>query len=110
MASLEARAHSAGMSVIRVDLSGVSNRVMLADRLAEAFMFPHETHGLDAAVDLISDLEWFGNSRGYLVVVEGLDRAGGVIAVFASLLPNIVDRWRARQCHSLSRSVVVVIS
>ena len=69
-----------------------------------------KTHGLDAAVDLISDLEWFGNSRGYLVVVEGLDRAGGVIAVFASLLPNIVDRWRARQCHSLSRSVVVVIS
>jgi hypothetical protein len=96
LARFDGNAHAAGMSVIRVDLSGVSDRATLADHLAEAFMIPHETRGLDAAVDLISDLEWFGNSSGYLVVVDGLDRATGTAEAFASLLPNIVDRWRSQ--------------
>jgi hypothetical protein len=84
------------MSVIRLDLAGLADDAALADYLATAFMFPHETRGLDAAVDLISDLEWFGNSNGYLVVVDGLDRAPKVVEPFASILPNIVDRWRSQ--------------
>ena len=59
-------------------------------------MFPHETRGLDAAIDLISDLEWFGNPAGYLVIVEGMDRAREIVATFARMLPNIVDRWRSQ--------------
>ena len=35
-------------------------------------MFPHKIGGMDAALDLMSDLDWFGNDAGYLVVVEGL--------------------------------------
>jgi hypothetical protein len=96
VARLENDARTAGMSVIRLDLAYLSDVAALAEYLAIAFMFPHETRGLDAAVDLISDLEWFGNSHGYLVVVGGLDRAPNVVEPFAGMLPNIVDWWRSQ--------------
>jgi hypothetical protein len=96
VALLQNDARTAGMSVIRLDLAGLTDAAALAEYLATAFMFPHETRGLDAAVDLISDLEWFGNSDGYLVVVDGVDRAPNVVEPFASILPNIVDRWRTQ--------------
>jgi hypothetical protein len=54
------------------------------------------TRGLDAAVDLISDLDWFSNSNGYLVVIGGLDRAPALVEPVAGILPNIGDRWRTQ--------------
>jgi hypothetical protein len=93
---LERAARETGASVIRVDLAGVRDRDALAERLARAFLFPHETRGLDAAVDLISDLEWFGSSQGYLVVVETADSAEQVIADVAGIVPAIIDRWRSQ--------------
>ncbi|MCZ3386478.1 MAG: hypothetical protein LH630_05840 [Actinomycetia bacterium] len=93
---LEYDARAGGASVIRVDLAGVHDRDALAELLAQTFMFPHETRGLDAAIDLISDLEWFGNPAGYLVIVTGMDQAPEVVAPFARMLPNIVDRWRSQ--------------
>jgi hypothetical protein len=96
LAGFVADARSADVSVINLDLSGVSDRAALAAYLSEAFMFPHEARGLDAAIDLISDLEWFGSAGGYLVVVDGLDRAPNAVEPFASILPNIVDRWRSQ--------------
>lgn len=93
----ETDARSAAMSVIALDLSEAFDSATLADYLSKVFMFPHETRGLDAAVDLISDLEWFGNTSGYLIVVNGLDRTGDeVVESFAGILPNIVDRWRSQ--------------
>ena len=79
LARFEAQARAADMSVIRLDLTAVSSRANLAEYLSEAFMFPHETRGLDAAVDLISDLEWWDT-----------------VEPFASILPNIIDRWRSQ--------------
>ncbi|NMM17066.1 MAG: barstar family protein [Cellulomonas sp.] len=79
-----------------MDLARVHDRDGLAELLARTFMFPHETRGLDAAIDLISDLEWFGNPAGYLIIVEGMDRAREIVATFARMLPNIVDRWRSQ--------------
>jgi hypothetical protein len=93
---LERDARESGASVIRVDLAGVRDRDALAEQLAQAFLFPHEPRGLDAAIDLISDLEWFGSSQGYLVVVETADSAEQVIADAAGILPPIIDRWRAQ--------------
>jgi hypothetical protein len=85
------------MSVFELDLQGLPDRSALVDYLAKTFMFPHEIGGLDAAVDLISDLEWFGNVRGYLVVVRGVAGASAVGESFVSILPNIVDRWRSQR-------------
>jgi hypothetical protein len=95
-ARFEAEARLREMSVIGLDLTGLADRAALVDYLATAFMFPHATSGLDAAVDLISDLEWFGNTRGYLVVVRGLAEPTAVADSFVSILPNIVDRWRSQ--------------
>lgn len=97
-ALLERSARRAGASVIRLDLSGLCDREELAERLSQVFMFPHETKGLDAAVDLIWDLEWFGASEGYVVMVSGIARsAENVLTIFAEMLPPIIDRWRTQQ-------------
>lgn len=94
---LQDDARSQGMSVIELDFEGIPDRSGLIDYLAKAFMFPHEIGGLDAAVDLISDLEWFGNPRGYLVTVRGLVGSRAVGESFVSILPNVVDRWRSQR-------------
>lgn len=96
LARFKADARSRGMSVIELDLAGVSDTATLSNYLASAFMFPHETTGLDAAIDLISDLEWFGNARGYVILARGLRDSSPIADSFSSLLPNIVDRWRSQ--------------
>lgn len=96
LAALEHDARSRGMSVMRLSLAGLPDRAALVDHLSGVFMFPHEVGGLDAAVDLISDLEWFGNDDGYLVVARGLSGASAIGDAFVSMLPNIIDRWRSQ--------------
>ena len=96
LAQFEDDARSRGMSVIGLDLTGLLDRPTLVDYLARTFMFPHEARGLDAAVDLISDLGWFGNASGYLVAARGLAAPSAVSDSFVSILPNIVDRWRSQ--------------
>ena len=85
-----------GRMVLELDISGLSDRLALTEYLAEEFMYPYRAVGLDAAIDLISDLEWFGNPHGYLVAVTGATDSSLVTADFASLLPAIVDRWRTQ--------------
>lgn len=94
-ARLEADARSRGMSVFDLDLSPIANREALCDYLADIFAYPHKTRGLDAAVDLIGDLEWFGNDRGHLIIARGLTKST-VADSFVSILPSIVDRWRSQ--------------
>jgi hypothetical protein len=96
LARLAAEARSRGMRVIDLDLTGLADRAALVDYLAKTFKFPHETRGLDAAIDLISDLEWLGNTTGYLVLARGLTAASAVADSFVSILPNIIDRWRTQ--------------
>lgn len=96
LARLAEDSRSRGMSVFELDLHGIPDRLALLDHLANVFMFPHKIGGLDAAVDLISDLEWFGNAQGYLVVVRGAAGRTAIGDAFVSVLPNIVDRWRSQ--------------
>lgn len=105
-AGLEDEAREAGISVIRLDLAGIADEVSLADYLATVFMYPHQTRDLDAAVDLISDLTWFGNDSGYLIMVEGLQQAGRrADKAFGGILPAVIDRWRSQD-----RTFVVAIN
>lgn len=97
LARLAEDARSRGMTVFELDFNGLlGDRSALVDYLAKAFKFPHDVHGLDAAADLISDLEWIGNTRGYLVVARAVAGAKAVGESFVSMLPNIVDRWRSQ--------------
>jgi hypothetical protein len=94
--ALRGEAQAAGIDVITVDVSDIHDRGALSDRLADTFHYPFEAHGLDAAISLISDLEWLGASKGHLFIVEGLDDAPEVLWEMAGILPNIVDRWRTQ--------------
>ena len=89
-------ARSRGMSVLHVSLTDVHGTPALVERLADALMFPVEVTGLDAVVSLMSDLDWFGNEKGYLVVARGLAEGADATDAFVSILPNVVDRWRSR--------------
>jgi hypothetical protein len=96
-ADLERQAREQGASVVRLSLAEARDRPGLSDLLARTFLFPHEARGLDAAVDLISDLEWLGNPEGYLVVTDMSEATEQVIAAWAEILPAIVDRWRSQR-------------
>lgn len=99
LASLEGRARTRGMTVIHLDLEDIADRDSLLSYLGREFLFPSEARGLDAAIDSMSDLEWFDNSNGYLVTVRGLDDASLIAEPFLSILPNVVDRWRSQAVH-----------
>lgn len=84
-------------AVVHVDLTGVNGRHELCDRLGKAFQFPYAVTSLDAAVDLISDLEWLGSAPGYLVKVTGVDQLHKeTLNDAVGLLPAICDRWRSQ--------------
>jgi hypothetical protein len=95
-ARLEDGARLRGMMIFRLDLTGMPDKKALAEYLAREFMYPFETAGLDAAISLISDLEWFGNTNGHLVIARGLAHPSDVGDEFAAILPNITDRWRTQ--------------
>ena len=88
----DARLHR--MMVFELDLSGLADVSALCQYLESEFMYPYRTVGLDAAIDLISDLEWFGSTQGYLVVVRGATDTSPMTSVFAPFLPPIIDMWR----------------
>lgn len=94
LAQLKADARLNGMMVFELDLSGLTDVAALCQYLESEFMYPYRTAGLDAAIDLISDLEWFENSQGYLVIVRSASDASPITSVLGSLLPPIVDIWR----------------
>lgn len=94
---LKADARLHGMMVFELDLTGITDQTALCQYLARKFMYPFPTRGLDAAISLISDLEWFWNTRGHLVLVRGADDSSPIAGDFVSLFPNILDRWRTQQ-------------
>ena len=49
-------ARRAGMAVYVVDLSDVADETALTNYLSDMFGFPHFIRGLDAVLDLLSDL------------------------------------------------------
>lgn len=76
----------------------------LTQVVSTGMMFPHEASGLDAVLDLMSDLDWFGSDAGYVVELHELDqlveRVPDLLARFVALLPNLCDRWRSRDIPS----------
>lgn len=94
---LKDSAATSGDSVMVLELSGVLNRDELSERLAEAFKYPHRAAGLDAAIDLMSDLEWLGEASGYLLLVETDGTSEEAASALAGILPAVIDRWRTQE-------------
>lgn len=90
------------MMVFQLDLTGLVDRVALADYLAQEFMYPFPTSGLDAAISLISDLEWFGNTNGHVVIARGLSAPSEVGETFVSPSRTSPRGGRPKGPHSLS--------
>lgn len=90
---------SQGLMRFRVSFEGVRDVDDLISAVATELFFPHDASGLDALLDLMSDLDWFGHDAGYAVEFAGLDqlqrRDPELLAQFLSLLPNLCDRWRS---------------
>lgn len=88
---------SQGLMRFRVNLEGVCGVDDLIGVVAAELLFPHDASGLDALLDLMSDLDWFGHDAGYVVEFAGLDqlqrRDPELLEQFLDLLPNLCDRW-----------------
>ena len=67
LARLQEEARRAGMAVYVVDLSSIVDEAEPTSYLSDMFGFPHFIRGLDAVLDLLSDLDWIGNINGVSV-------------------------------------------
>ncbi|WP_159705611.1 hypothetical protein [Arthrobacter sp. 18067] len=89
----DARAHQ--MIVFELNLEGLPDVTALTQYLEAEFKYPYKTAGLNAAMDLISDLEWFENAHGFVVTAHGASEISPVAADFVRIFPIVLDRWRA---------------
>lgn len=95
--TLQAGAVADGAMTIRVDVGDVTDMESLLRVLGQEFQFPDDTW-IDGAIDYLSDLSWLGSQKGYLVIVEGLDRllrdAKEAFDQLIRMLPWVIDRCR----------------
>lgn len=91
----QSEARSRGISVFSLDLTSIQDSDSLVDYMAREFRFPHEVTSVDAVLDLVSDLDWFGNDNGYLMIIHGMSKYLEISKDFVTVLPGIVDRWRS---------------
>lgn len=89
----DARAHQ--MIVFELNLEGLPDVTALTKYLEAEFKYPYKTAGLNAAMDLISDLEWFENTHGFVVIAHGASKTSPVAADFVRIFPTVLYRWRA---------------
>ncbi|MGO4434170.1 hypothetical protein AB4Y88_13015 [Paenarthrobacter sp. RAF9] len=95
----DARVHQ--MVVFELNLEGLSDVTALTKYLEVEFKYPYKTAGLDAAMDLISDLEWFESTHGFVVTAHGASEDSPVAADFVSVFPIVLNRWRAHGIPSI---------
>ncbi|WP_415853005.1 barstar family protein, partial [Streptomyces albus] len=66
------QADAAGWFDAVVDLTGVTNKADFMERCATGLELPdYFGRNWDALADLLTDLSWWGKSRGYLVLATG---------------------------------------
>lgn len=99
LARLEARARTAGHSVIRFDLAGCLDKAGLLARAAEAFRFPAWFgHNWDALSDSLQDLSWL-DAPGYLVVLENAAHLETSAPATWRTLCEILEEVAANRSH-----------
>lgn len=90
-----------GAMWFRVHLGEARNVEEVARVIGEELLFPYDAANLDAALGMMSDLDWFGSEVGYILEFVGLDsllsEAPLLFTQFISMLPYLCDRWRSRR-------------
>ncbi len=89
------RAAAAGFHTVRLRFDDLESVDELDVYLAHTFQYPWKTRGLNAAVDMISDLGWLAPARGYLFLASGCG-SSEVAKALGWVVPSIIDRWRSR--------------
>lgn len=98
LAAIRGAARDIGMGTFVVDGRELRTREDVDRALAAEVMAPFPFCGWDAQHSVLSNLEWFGNEVGYVLVVHGTDarlrhwREG--FEIFASLLVHTSRRWQ----------------
>ena len=100
-AALTAVANSKGYGVYRIDLSGITDKAALMDRLQDALQFP-EWFGRnwDALEDCLTDMSWRGEVGHVLLLDGAADLRRHQKALFATLvdvLKSAADYWRGEE-------------
>lgn len=91
--AIEEAVGSRGWRLINVDLTEVSTKADLIERLASGFGFPDwHGHNWDAVADLVNDLSW-APATGYVVLVEGVDETNSDWRTARSILAEAVGTW-----------------
>jgi hypothetical protein len=66
------QAEAAGWVDAVVDLAGATNKAEFMERCAAGLELPdYFGHNWDALADLLTDLSWWGTTRGYLILATG---------------------------------------
>ncbi|GAA2641262.1 barstar family protein [Streptomyces axinellae] len=66
------QAEAAGWVDAVVDLAGATNKTDFMERCAAGLELPdYFGHNWDALADLLTDLSWWGTTRGYLILATG---------------------------------------
>ncbi len=100
-AALTAVANSKGYGVYRIDLSGITDKAALMDRLQDALQFP-EWFGRnwDALEDCLTDMSWRDEVGHVLLFDGGADLRRRQKALFDTLvdvLKSAADYWRGAE-------------
>lgn len=95
------QADAAGWQAAVIDASGVTGKTEFLHRCAEGLELPDWFGGnWDALADCLTDLSWWGEPRGYLVLVSGwrdFERAAPEEAdTAAGVLTAAVGYWSVR--------------
>ncbi|UGY90624.1 barstar family protein [Streptomyces gobiensis] len=95
-------AGAAGWHSAAVDLGGVRDKAAFLDRCARALALPDWFgHNWDALADSLTDLSWWGEPRGYLLVTrdwDGFEQAApGDATTAAEVLAAASGYWSARE-------------
>ena len=89
-----ARAEARRFHVFRLEVEDMQSNDELDVYLSQTFHYPWRTRGLNAAVDMLSDLDWLGPANGYLFVSAGFG-SDEIATSLGWVVPSVVDRWRS---------------
>jgi hypothetical protein len=86
-----------GAAVYELDLGQIADDEDFDRMVARVFAVPDRFAGIDAILDVLSDLEWLPSPTGYLLVLRNVPalraRNPTLFGHVVRILPGLCDRW-----------------
>ncbi len=101
-AALHQAAAEAGVSVLEVDLKGIKGKQKFIHALANAIVVPPGFGAnWDALADVLCDLSWLGETRGFVLLLRNVSATLGLSAHDREIAQDIMDDttlyWQQRK-------------